>query len=401
MDRPLFKKTFFILAHWMQGQAMSGGDRIFIELSKRWSSQWKIKFFVSSEGWKICQREGLGDFDHEILVSDQWNRFGYLLNYLYRTLTAIFKLLKWKVEEGDIVYSSSDFWPDALPALILKLRFKEKVRWIAGFYLVMTPPWRKDFPYKGRSRLMGLFYWLTQWPIFLWVKKYSDWVFVTSEPDVPKFVTPKRGLENIVVVKGGIDQRPSMEYLCSASVRPISKRKYDACFIGRFYYPKGVLELMDIWQEVCKARPNARLAVIGVGILEGRLKEKIERLGLKEKIDLLGFKDGDEKYEIFKESKLVLHPAIYDSGGMAACEAMAWGLPGVSFDLEALKTYYPKGMLKTPCYDLKKFSDHILLLLNDTTLYEKMKEEAIVLAREWDWDKRAEEILKKIRNLIP
>ena len=31
---------------------------------------------------------------------------------------------------------------------------------------------------------------------------------------------------------------------------------------------------------------------------------------------------------------------------MAAAEAMAWGLPGVSFDLESLKTYYQKVWLK-------------------------------------------------------
>jgi glycosyltransferase involved in cell wall biosynthesis len=53
---------------------------------------------------------------------------------------------------------------------------------------------------------------------------------------------------------------------------------------------------------------------------------------------------------------------------MAAWEAMACGLPGVSFDLPALRTYYPKGMLKTPCYDLKAFAENILKLLNDEIL---------------------------------
>jgi len=31
---------------------------------------------------------------------------------------------------------------------------------------------------------------------------------------------------------------------------------------------------------------------------------------------------------------------------MAACDAMAWGLHGVSFDLEAFKTYYLKELYK-------------------------------------------------------
>jgi len=40
---------------------------------------------------------------------------------------------------------------------------------------------------------------------------------------------------------------------------------------------------------------------------------------------------------------------------MAAMEAMAWSLPGVCFDLEALKTYYPKGMVKVPLGTLIKW----------------------------------------------
>jgi glycosyltransferase involved in cell wall biosynthesis len=112
---------------------------------------------------------------------------------------------------------------------------------------------------------------------------------------------------------------------------------------------------------------------------------------------MLGFKDGKEKYAIFKDSKMILHPAIYDSGGMAAAEGMAWGLPGISFDLEALKTYYPKGMVKTKCFDKKAFADNILKLLSDTSFYEHVSKEARELIFEvWDWDKRADKIYTQL-----
>jgi hypothetical protein len=63
-----------------------------------------------------------------------------------------------------------------------------------------------------------------------------------------------------------------------------------------------------------------------------------------------------------------LWTAIYGSGGMDACEVIACGLDGVSFGLPALKTYYPKGMVKTPFYDLEAFGENIFKLLNDETL---------------------------------
>jgi len=82
---------------------------------------------------------------------------------------------------------------------------------------------------------------------------------------------------------------------------------------------------------------------------------------------------------------------------MAAAEGMAWGLPGVSFDLESLKTYYPKGMLKTPCFNLDQFADNILKLNEDSEKYKNYSKEAQdLINQEWDWDKRAERIFDKV-----
>lgn len=148
--------------------------------------------------------------------------------------------------------------------------------------------------------------------------------------------------------------------------------------------------------------PDAKLAIIGAGSSKyrNRVLIEIKRSNLEQNIFLLGFLDGEEKYGVFQKSKIILHPALYDSGGMAACEAMAWGLPGVSFDLPALRTYYPKGVIKTPCYDFNKFAENIVNLIRDKELYERIKEEAIAWAMEWDWDKRAQDILNTIKPML-
>jgi glycosyltransferase involved in cell wall biosynthesis len=82
---------------------------------------------------------------------------------------------------------------------------------------------------------------------------------------------------------------------------------------------------------------------------------------------------------------------------MAAAEGMAWKLPAVSFDLEALKTYYPKGMIKTECYNVKKFAQNILELLNNQVLYKQISQEAHRLINErWDWQKQSKNIINQI-----
>lgn len=378
---------------------MSGSDRIFIELIKRWKNRLKPILIVSSDGWKICEREDLQDNDHVIWAKASRLKGGYFVNYIYRTLLGITNSLRLKIADKDLIYSSSDFWPDSLPAFFLKLRFK-KAKWIAGFYLFAPSPFSAASPYKGNRFLLGLFYYITQKPVYFIIKRFADLVFVTSNPDVSLFVTKNRPYEKVVVVKGGVDTSAALKYAQENNPVPYQSRKYDACFVGRFHYQKGVIELIKIWNKVSLKNKNAKLALIGDGPLENEISETIKKLDLNSNIDILGFLDGEKKFEIFKNSKIIVHPAVYDSGGMAAMEGFAWGLPGVSFDLDALKSYYPKGMIKTDCFNLDLFAENILKLINDEGLYSRMSFEAFELARSWDWDKRAEEIYFSIEKHI-
>ena len=380
--------------------ALSGSDRIFIEFARQWVQRGlAINIYVWEEGMEMCRNlYGLKGVNFHLWPAKIVQKHEFIVGYFYRILSGFINALKLKINQGDIVYSASDFWQDSIPAIILKLRNKN-VKWIAGFYLFAPKPWQEDSPYKRKRWVTGLFYWLTQLPVYWFIRRYADMIFVTSEPDIKKFVTKKKNKDRVLVIRGGVDIKPSVEYLKLESVVPRDERKYDACFVGRFHPQKGVLELIDIWKLVCDKRPRAKLAMIGNGVLETAVKNKVAELRLSSNIDLMGFKDGEEKYAIFKQSKIIVHPATYDSGGMAAAEAMAWGLPGVSFDLEALKTYYPKGMIKTPCCDLKLFAENIIKLLEDKGLYNTIKEDAIDSARHWDWDKRAEDVFRQVASV--
>lgn len=141
------------------------------------------------------------------------------------------------------------------------------------------------------------------------------------------------------------------------------------------------------------------MAILGSGPLSNQLQNKIKQHGLSGNVKTFGFVDGVEKFKIIKDSKVVVHPSIMDSGGMAACEAMVCGLPGVSFDLESLRVYYPKGMLKVPCYDFKIFANNILKLLENESFYHNLSKEAMNFAKQWDWDKMAKETLNKVRKV--
>ena len=165
---------------------------------------------------------------------------------------------------------------------------------------------------------------------------------------------------------------------------------------------KGVVYLVEIWDYVCKIRPNAKLALIGNGPkdYEGKVRNEIKKRGLEKNIDLLGFVDGIKKYWILKSSKVYLYTAIYEPSSMAIVDGMACGLPAVRFDIPIQRSVYPKGTLIAPLKNCKVFAENVLRLLENEILYKKVSQDALEVAKEWDWDKRAQDALCYIKKAL-
>ena len=219
-------------------------------------------------------------------------------------------------------------------------------------------------------------------------------ILVTGEEDREFMTQQGRDPESVFAVKGGVDLS------IPQSVPEPKEKSFDAVFIGRLHPQKGPLELMDVWKLLLVKKPDARLAMIGSGPLEAQCRAKVEKLGLTDNVEFFGFRDGFEKYKIIKSARVVVHPAVYDSGGMAAAEALCCGLPGVSFDLSALRTYYPRGWLKAPPGDFARFADCIHRLLTEEHLYAELSKEALAAGLEWDWNVRARAIWSAIEKRL-
>ena len=181
---------------------------------------------------------------------------------------------------------------------------------------------------------------------------------------------------------------------------PPEPPRYEGCFVGRISPQKGVLDLVDIWARVRARRPGARLALIGSGNarFETELRQAVEARGLREAIDLLGFLDGPEKHRIYKASRVFLHTSVHDNYGMAACEAMAAGVPAVLYDLPPLRVAYPQGCLRAPRTDRQGFADAVVRLLEDHPTWDRLSAEATAWARTQDWDRKAAEVLQFLRD---
>ncbi len=386
--------------HWIANgivpppQSMGGGDRIMVECVRRWKKNHRITIY----GWEgtqvLCDYQKLKGVEHVLWSAKHFCSSSFPILFAAQTWNGrhYAKKISFDDDEQNVLISNSDFPPDALPAQIIKHRYPH-IPWIAAFYL-FAPRWLDIL--RGRSGPGFLF--TAYRPIQRWILRgllrSAEMILVTGEEDRQRMIQFGRTPESIYAVRGGVDLS-----ILEQVPEPIQKQ-YDAVFVGRFHPQKGVRQLLEIWNLVCKKKPDARLAMIGVGPLEAELREKRDQLGLQNAIDFLGFLDGTEKYQVIKASRVVVHPAIYDSGGMAAAEALACGLPGVAFDLSSLKSYYPKGFLKAALGDFSAFASHIFQLITQADLYGKMSAEAKAVGLEWNWDNRAHELWQTIEKRI-
>lgn len=391
------KKIILIFAHSIEPNGISGSETILIETFRRChKSACEITLYTWEPGKKIYESFGLSNIVYRCARIPVLKNFH--ASFFLRSLYGIYLGTTLKIPNGEvsrsILYPGSDFWPDFIPTVLLKTRYPG-VKLVGTFFLTSPNPFfgfKENVKQITTPTINAIFYWLMQLPVVPIYNKIADLIFVTSKPDESKFPNKKT-----YIVRGGVDLESINAYKAKHPPNEC-KKEYDCVFMGRFHPQKGVLEMIEIWKCVTDIMPEAKIILIGDGPLFKEAHTLINDLNLHKNITLTGYiTNPDQKYSIFCRSKVVAHPALYDSGGMAAAEAMAFGLPGVAFDLEALKTYYPKGMIKINKYDKILFAKTIYRLLTDTDFYSSWSKEALnLIYSQWGWKAKS----KEIQNLI-
>jgi glycosyltransferase involved in cell wall biosynthesis len=383
--------------HWIANTivpppiSLGGGDRIMVECIRRWSQQHNITVYGNEGARQLCDYYGLTNLQHVTWAADRWKRFGRPIWWLAQTIIGSRRVgqIKFALEEKHLIMVTSEFPPNAMPAFRLKRRYPHTPLIMES--LLLAPPWFSGKPGPG---LIFTAYRPLQKLMLRKVLREAEMILVTGEEDREFMTQQGRDPESVFAVMGGVDLSVPQ------SVPEPKGKSFDAVFVGRLHPQKGPLELMDVWKLLLVKKPDARLAMIGSGPLDTQCRAKAEKLGMAENVEFFGFRDGVEKYKIIKSARVVVHPAVYDSGGMAAAEALCCGLPGVSFDLSALRTYYPRGWLKAPPGDFARLADCIHRLLTDKQFYAELSQEALAAGLEWDWNIRARAIWSAIEKRL-
>lgn len=377
-------KYLYIIANAFT--ALTGGDRHFIEISKRWQKidRLKITLVIPWAAKDVCIKEGL-DANCIIIPPKDVKKLGIIPTYILRAIFALVKVPKFNKDV--IVYSASDCLPDVLPALFTKLLNKNS-KWIAcSFHLVQHYSRR-----QGQKVKNIISYYMQRFSIF--IVKLADLVIVDNS--ILKRELNRMGIkeQRIFISSMGIDRN----YIDNIKKEDY---RYDGCFVGRLHPAKGIFDLINIWSEVVKQKKDAKLSIIGKGDKDiiDKLSEKIKYYSLEKNIDLPGFLDKEGMFKVIKGSRVFIFPSHEEGWGIAIAEAMACGLPVVIYDLPALREVFPQGVIRVRIGDIRKFADETVSLLNNFERYKRLQTEGCEIANRYSWDNVAKKELVEILKL--
>ena len=97
--------------------------------------------------------------------------------------------------------------------------------------------------------------------------------------------------------------------------------------VGRFYPQKNHDFLIDVFSEVRKQKPNAKLLLLGDGPLQDNIRQKVGSLGLAEAVVFAGLQKDPAPF--YSAMDVFAFPSLWEGLGIVLLEAQYNGLPCV------------------------------------------------------------------------
>lgn len=189
--------------------------------------------------------------------------------------------------------------------------------------------------------------------------------------------------KDVRIINNGIEVN---NFKFSASVRDEVRKelKIEDQFIlghvGRFNEPKNHQFLVDIFAEVYKLNPNSRLVLIGAGVLEESIRNKVEKLGISNAVYFLGSRADVNR--VLQALDIMVFPSLYEGLPVTLIEAQASGLKCIISD-NITAEIDMTGNIEYISLD-KKADDWAKRILKYDTIYERESGCKKIIEREYD-----------------
>ena len=382
-----------IVANGIIGEdpGLSGGDVRFLELVRYWLKEGQQVELLSSESAKgICHRFGI---DVPIHIIPNISHNSERMTYIVRTLqTCVVQPKSLSNFEG-IVYSVNDSLFDVIPALRLKLSNPKKVKWAAVIHWIPPfPPWK-----RRKSTLFNSVLFFINERISIWLAHFfADVLLPVSESTAEQIRRIHLNMRKVHTVKCGVNFT-----LIRNIAKTIKQKKYDLVFMKRVQSVKGIFDFIEILEKVAVFKKDLKAIIIGGDGHDAEIvKQEIVNRNLDKHVEFAGYIfDQKYKFEKLAQGKLFILPSYEENWAIVVGEAMAAGVPVISYKLPELTQIWKNHVTWIPLGNTDMVVKAILEQLEDDNRLELEIANNLRFIRDFDWKKIALEELQILSRL--
>ena len=133
---------------------------------------------------------------------------------------------------------------------------------------------------------------------------------------------------------------------------------------------------------------------------DGYMREKLKAQN-PEGVKFWGYLAGEKKNDLVKKAWVIAVPGVREGWGQVVTDANALGTPAVGYNIpglrDSIKNGY-NGLLVNP--DPQALAEGLIALLKDARLREKLSRNAVEWAKQFSWDKSAEEFERVLEQVV-
>jgi glycosyltransferase involved in cell wall biosynthesis len=165
--------------------------------------------------------------------------------------------------------------------------------------------------------------------------------------------------------------------------RPVGSGDY-ILFMGRIDVEQKGLDLL--LAALAIAQPTLPLVIAGTGIpgQERKLRRLLQQSSAP--VTRVGHVSGIQKHAVLSDAAFVVMPSRYETFGISALEAMAYGKPVVHFDLPRLSWIEPGTAVAVPAYDVQALAGVLRELSHDADRRAVLGQAGRVFAEGISWE---------------
>jgi len=182
--------------------------------------------------------------------------------------------------------------------------------------------------------------------------------------------------------------------------------KINLLFVGRLVPYKCADVIIEAISKLDKdIQDKVLLSIVGDGSERSNLERQVQELNVGKFVKFVGWVNQKETLEYYSNSDIFCFPSIREFGGAVVLEAMACGLPCIVANNGGIGEYVTEevGFKIKPIskeYLTQELTEKIKILVKDEQLRKNMSIKAIERVQKFEWERKAQKIVKIYDELI-